>query len=108
MIKRTRDEWKALVEQWKASGKTITAWCHEHQIHKNTFIYWIKGGAAKKTADDKLSSKIELTRSNFTELSESQETGICIEYQGIRIHLNKGFDVLTFKSCLSALRGIQC
>ena len=38
MIKRTRDEWKALVEQWKVSGKTITAWCHEHHIPKHFYL----------------------------------------------------------------------
>ncbi len=64
MIKRTREEWTALVEQWKASGKTMSAWCFEYQIHKNTFIYWIKG------APKRLSEKnIGIARDAFTELT---------------------------------------
>jgi transposase-like protein len=53
MIKRTRDEWKEIVKQWKASGKTMAAWCHEHEIPKSTFIYWVKGRAPQKTIPNK-------------------------------------------------------
>jgi hypothetical protein len=49
-----------------------------------------------------------LAHSSFRELPETQGTGVSIEYQGVRIHLDRGFDALTFKSCLSILRGIPC
>lgn len=35
MIKRTRDEWREIVKQWKASGKTMAAWCHERKHLRN-------------------------------------------------------------------------
>lgn len=31
-----------------------------------------------------------------------------IEYQGIRILIDKSFDPATLRNCLAALRGIQC
>lgn len=112
MIKKTRDEWRVLVEEWKASGKTMTTWCREHQIHKNTFIYWVKGGSPSKkiaiSSNNHPSIKTKLTRSCFTELSDRQGTGICLEYQGVRIHIDRSFDATTLKSCLSILRGIPC
>ena len=101
MIKRTRDEWIILVEKWKNSGKTMTAWCREYQIPKNTFIYWIKGGAAKKD--------IGIARDNFIELKgEEPKTCVLIEWRGCKIHLNRDISPLILEKCLQVIGKRQC
>lgn len=91
-------EWEDKIQQQRQSGLSIEKWCKQNQIAPHIFYYW-------KT---RLFPKPPLTRSSFTELTASQETGISIEYQGIRIHLDKCFDSTTLKSCLSALKSFSC
>lgn len=37
-----RLKWKERIEPYEASGKkiSITRWCHEKQIHYDSFLYW--------------------------------------------------------------------
>jgi hypothetical protein len=91
-------EWEAKVCQQRASGLSIERWCRQNQIAAHSFHYW----------KDRLFPKPQLTRSCFAELPISQGTGISIEYQGVRILIDKSFDSATLQHCLSALRGIQC
>ncbi len=40
--KRTYDEWKIKVGDYKESGLSITGYCKENDLSPSTFIYWIK------------------------------------------------------------------
>lgn len=93
-----RIEWEAKIRQQRESGLSIDQWCRQNQMTSWSFRYW----------KNRLQPKSELTRSCFTELPIDQGTGISIEYQGIRILLDKSFDPATLRNCLSALRGLQC
>jgi hypothetical protein len=102
-ISEKKLEWEEKVRQQRESGLSITRWCRQNQIPSNTFRYW----------KDKLFPRAQLTRSCFTELPvsreiDSRETGISIEYRGVRIHIDKHFDPSTLKSCLSVLKGVPC
>jgi hypothetical protein len=104
MIKRTRNEWKALVEQWKASGKTMTAWCRECQIPKNTFIYWAKGSpkrVSKKSA--------EIARNDFTELKGGEpKAEVLIEWRGCKIHIDGEAASIILGKCLHIIGRHSC
>jgi hypothetical protein len=104
MIKRTREEWTALVEQWKASGKTMAAWCLEYQIHKNTFSYWVKG------APKRLPKKnIGIARNAFTELTdETSKTDVLIEWRGCKIHIDGETASLILEKCLHVMGKHLC
>ena len=92
-------EWQEKIRQQRESGLTIDKWCRQNHLPPHLFYYW----------KNRLFPRNQLTRSCFTELSsDNQGTGISIEYQGVRIHLDKDFDPSTLKSCLSALRGVSC
>ena len=90
-------EWEDKISQQKASGKSIAEWCRDNQVHPRSFYYWRLRCFPK-----------DIDRSCFTELTNEKSTGISIEYQGIRIFLDKDFDLITLKNCLTALRGIKC
>jgi hypothetical protein len=92
-----RQEWEERFHKQKASGLSIKHWCRANQITSQSFHYWRA----------KLLPK-EVARSCFTELVDTKDVGILLEYNGVRIHLEKHFDVLTLKHCLEALRGITC
>ena len=86
------------IEQWQASGLTSAEWRRNHQINIDTFYYW-------KTR--LLSPK--LTRKTFVELpSSSQNLGINLECNGVRIHLMSDFDPKLLAQCIAVLRGLPC
>ena len=91
-------EWEAKIRQQRESGLSVDRWCRQNQVTLCSFHYW----------KNRLRPKTELTRACFTELPVDQGTGISIEYQGMRILIDKSFDPSTLRSCLTALRGIQC
>ena len=108
MIKRTRDEWNMLVEQWKASGQTMSAWCREHQIHKNTFIYWAKG-LPKRTSKRATKQNIGIARDDFTELKGGElKTDVLIEWRGCRIHIDGAIAPLILGKCLHIIGKHPC
>jgi hypothetical protein len=94
--KEKKLDWETKIREQKTSGLSVNQWCRKNQISKGSFHYW----------KDRLYSKPNLTRANFTELSPDQGSGICIEYQGIRIFVEKSFDPITLRSCLAAVRGL--
>ena len=90
-------EWEDKIHQQETSGKSIVSWCQENQILPRSFYYWRLRCFPKN-----------IDRSCFTELTNGKGTGIAIEYQDMRICLDKDFDLITLKNCLTALRGIKC
>ena len=95
-FKEKKLDWATKIRSQKESGFSINEWCHKNQITKGSFHYW----------KSRLQLETELSRSSFTELPMDQGTGISIEYQGLRILIDKSFDPLTLRNCLLALRGI--
>ena len=92
-------EWETKIRQQRESGLSIEQWCRQNQTSSCSFYYW----------KDRLFPKTQLTRSCFTELAANNQTaGVCIEYRGVRILIDKSFDPATLRNCLSALRGLQC
>lgn len=94
MPPNTREEWKVLIKAQQESRLSIRQWCQEKGISSSAFYYWKK----------KLSIQKPLTRSSFTEIIEQQQKAVVIEYQDMRIILERGFDPEVLKSCLEMLR----
>lgn len=92
-FKQLREEWKEKIKAWETSGQSGAAWCRQENISYRTFCNW----------KYRLTSKT-LSKDSFLELQEEKSRGIDLEYQGIRIHLDKDFDPFTLKKCLQALK----
>ena len=93
-----KKKWEETISRQRQSGLSIQRWCRENHISLQTFYYW----------RDKLFPKAALSRSSFTELTDSKSTGITIECRGVRIHLDRQFDPSTLKKCLQVLQEIAC
>ena len=91
-------DWKTKIQEQQESGLSINEWCSQNQITKGSFHYW----------KIQLFPDAKLARSDFTELPANQNAGVCIEYQGVGIIIDKAFDPATLRSCLAAVRGFQC
>jgi hypothetical protein len=95
--------WKEIVLEWEASGKSIKAWCQENKIPITTFCGW-------KNRFKKFNTDSVKTKAGFIELKEQSQPdpGIILEYSGIKIHLKAKFDKTALKQCLDCLRGALC
>lgn len=38
----SEDEWRKMIEKFKASGKSQRVWCREHGIKRSTLRYWLE------------------------------------------------------------------
>src|SRR5436190_21312057 len=104
-MSKKNPNWKEKVLEWKASGKSANAWCKENQIAVPTFASW-------KKRFNELNKDLSLIDSNkpFVELKDSRNlnSGIFLECQGVKIHLEPGFNVAVLNQCLACLRGDAC
>ena len=89
-----RQEWKVLVGKWQSSGLSVRKWCQENKIPSSTFHYW-KG---------LFSSVVKSDQSSFVELFEEKKTRIELEFEGIKVHVEDGFDENLLVCCLRALK----
>ena len=102
MIRRTRQEREALVKQWRASGKKMTAWCSEQQIPVTTFCGWAYPKRSLKR------NKI-IARSDFTELKNELPTAkVIIEWRGCKIHIEAETASVILEKCLPIIGRFSC
>ena len=96
-------QWRDRVCEWEASGKSVRVWCQENKIPITTLYGW-------KNKLKKSSTNVVKTKSAFIELKDQMQSdsGIILEYNGIKIHLRSKFDKVVFKQCLDCLRGALC
>ena len=106
--KSVRNEWKNRLEQYRSSGKPILAWCKDQGIPYQTFYYWHKRLDITKDSEKPLAPKQEVNP--FLEILDpiNEQSGLIIEFKGVKIHLSKKFDPSTLTECLQVLRGIPC
>ncbi len=62
--KRSTDEWKELVDNYRDSGLSNNKYCIENNLKPSTFIYWIK----------KFNNSKQKNSNNFVKISVPAET----------------------------------
>jgi len=92
-----RLEWKKQICRQQESGLSIERWCRENKIAPHLFHYW------KARVFPPVISK-----ANFIEVKDKSTTGVAIEYLGFRLLVDRHFDPLTLKRCLSLLKEVKC
>lgn len=96
--------WKQKVLAWKASGMSGPAWCKENNTPYTTFIGW------KQRFENANKNQAAIPPTRFIELKDppSSVSGITLEYQGLKICLEIGFNPTVLKQCLTCIGGIAC
>ena|ERR1700758_5396770 len=95
-------EWRDKVKEWQVSGKSIKAWCQEHNIPPTTFYGW------KRRYGSHTNNPIKDT--HFIELTDKpkHDVGIVLEFQEVKIYLTETFNAELLKRCLATLRDHPC
>lgn len=101
-----KQQWKEKILSQKNSGTSIAAWCRKNKISDHLFYYWKRKLFPAPTVS--LSSFTEVPFEKRSHCLEVEGSGIKIEYQEVRIHLDKHFDSPTLKRCLAALKEAAC
>ena len=91
-------QWKKDIIDQANSGLPVASWCRQNRIAVHTFYYW----------QNKLFPK-DLDRSAFTEIVNEEQlntpdSGVVLEYQGVKIHLSQNFEPPVLKRCLEVLK----
>lgn len=108
MAKGKRDlSWKQKLLQWKASGKNSRAWSKENNIPYTTLLGWQR---RFEKAYKNHSLKPKSSSTGFVELKDAtpSDSGISLEYHGVKICLQPGFNPVVLKQCLNCLGGVAC
>lgn len=97
--------WKEKVREWESSNKSTKEWCRENQIPYTTLLGW--RDRLKKADHKKASIK---QAADFVELKDNSlsDSGIVLEYHGVKIQLKREFDKTVLRECLECLRGYLC
>ena len=102
--------WKDKVLEWQASGKSVKAWCLENHIPVTTFYGW--KARLEKSPNNKSLTKTKAlkVKQEFIELKDQQssDSGLILECEGVKIHLQANFDRFILRQCLDCLRGALC
>jgi hypothetical protein len=99
---KANPDWKKLVLEWRASGKSSKDWCEKNKIPNNTLSGWKKRLKKLELNNDSINAKTGFIELKNRELSDS---GISLECNGVKIHLKTQFDSSVLKQCLNCLRG---
>jgi len=95
---KKKAEWAERIENWRASGQSITAWCRENNVTYFSFLYWRKRlDPSWKAEKEKQASFVQLT-------DESTDTGIAVSVGSCSIRLSRGFDEASLAKCVDVLR----
>jgi hypothetical protein len=106
---KAHPNWKDKVLEWQASGKSVRAWCIENHIPVTTFYGW--KARLEKLSDKSLAkSKAIKVKQEFVELKDHlpSSTGLILECEGVKIHLQANFNRAILRECLDCLRGNLC
>jgi len=101
-----KQHWKGNIIAQKNSGISIAAWCRQNKIAVHVFYYWRRKLFPKPAST--FSSFTEVPVENTVGFSKAEHSGVKLEYQSVHIHLDKHFDSLTLKRCLSVMKEETC
>ena len=88
--------WPARLADWRRSGLSIAAWCRNHAVSYQTFLYW------RKRLDDRLPESAGI----FLQLAvPADPEPIALECNGVFVHVPAGFDPGLLRDILALLKG---
>ena len=90
-------EWTEKLAAWRSSGLSIAAWCRQNGEGYHRFLYWRKRLEGSPTPPS----------GRFVELTVSPgHSGLCLECNGIYLHVDRGFDPGLLSDILSLLKKV--
>jgi len=94
--KDLKRQWEENILKQRQSKLSIASWCRQNNLAAHVFYYW----------QSRLFAKPALDHSSFLEAVEEKNdsSGIVLEYQGIKLHIEEHFNSSALKKCLEVLK----
>ena len=92
---------EGFIQDWKTSGKTISDFCSEKGISKNTFQYWLKREKLVSTA----AGFVEIRGDPCQSISMQE---VCIEIGKLKITLSGEKNVGDIEALIKILWVLEC
>jgi len=89
--------WRAVIDKHTESGMSAAAFCKQQGINSQRFYFWRRRFLAESTG----AGFIRLVPTSNTAFSGVR---IALSDHGISLELDRGFDPLTFREAIDALR----
>jgi putative transposase len=101
------EQWTKIIQEQRASGKTVKAFCLERGLSRNAFFYWQR--KLREAACENLPATEQsrgLAPAGWMQLSYAEEVkdSIEVEINGCRIKVDNKTDPQLLKSVCSILR----
>ena len=97
-----RMKWSALVSEQASSGKSVLAWCREHQIDYPAFLRWRR---RLEEPTEAVSGFIEVVGVEIPQRILAQAPRMALDFgHGLRLELPPGFDAMDLRRTVSVLR----
>jgi hypothetical protein len=88
-------QWTEKLSDWRRSGLSMAAWCRQNDEGYYRFLYWRK----------RLQPKQSEGPGRFVELPVGRNRSpLCLECNGIYLHLDQGFDPGLLREVLAVLK----
>ncbi|MDQ0897479.1 IS66 family insertion sequence element accessory protein TnpB [Paenibacillus sp. V4I7] len=106
-IKKARcQEWIPLIENYKASGLTMAAWCSANQFTLHTLKYWLRklnGVSSTSSTKSQPSAFIPLSVGDAVSV-KAHTTPLIVRVGEASIELRSDFDSRLFREVVQVLR----
>ncbi len=97
-----REQWRGRLESFSRAGKSVRAWCAEHEISEHQFHYWrrrLREASSKSQGSGWVAMKI---------VPERAPGGIAIRVGRAVIEVQHGFDEVLLRAVIRALEHEPC
>jgi len=111
-LEERRVKWGGLLADQRESGRTVTGWCRERGIEKNTFYGWRKRLSVELIDTDPTSVSPQFV--SVALAAETMSAGLTLKIGHVSVEINSGFDrdlladVLTVLEARSASAPSPC
>ena len=110
-IEERRAKWVVLLADQQSSGLTVTAWCREHGIEKNTFYGWrhrlakavLPTGRKVKSSNCKRSPEWLSISMDPAPVPSLSSAGLTLRVGVVSVDVAPGFDAALLQDVLSVL-----
>jgi len=107
-VKRSylRRDWKLVLEEYSASGLSVSEYCKSKDINKYLFLRWQQRLAGR---DDEKVASSEYTLADFVQFPVVANPSLSIRFpNGVELIVSKHYDLEYLREIMVHLKGILC
>lgn len=89
------NQWADIIQDRLSSGKTINAYCEEHQLSRNAYLYWLRKLRERAISNKTTFAELPVPVENITEVIpetssfSGNSSSLTLEINGIRISIDE-------------------